>query len=100
MARSKLGRVKLNHSGLASILKSQKVAQAVHRQAETIADAARASEAVVRNELTGSVEVRDYVTDRAASSVTITHPAGIPIEAKHGTLARAAESTGHKVTSR
>lgn len=100
MARSRMNRVRLDSSGIRSILKSPEIAAAVHREAEDIADALRADDAIVRNELVGRVLVDGYVTDRAASSVTIGHPAGIPIQAKHGSLTRAAERTGHTVTAR
>lgn len=81
---------KLDHAGMAEILLSDDVRIAVHDAAETVAARVRGDAAIVRNDLTDSVEVADYTTDRAASSVTITHAAGLGIEAKHGTLSRAA----------
>jgi hypothetical protein len=43
------------------------------------------------------VVVDDYTTDRAASSVTIAHPAGLRLQAKYGSLTRAAASAGLEV---
>jgi hypothetical protein len=54
---------------------------------------------------TGSVTearviVDDYTTDRAASAVTIAPPAGLPLQAKYGSLTKAAGSAGLEVTER
>jgi len=46
------------------------------------------------------VEVRTYETDRAAASVSIAHPAGLAIQAKHGALTQAAASVGLEVRSK
>lgn len=45
------------------------------------------------------VTVRPYTTDRAAAAVSIAHPAGLAIEAKHGALKKAAASVGLEVRS-
>jgi len=100
MARSRMNQVRLDRPGIRRILRSAEVAAAVHREAEDIADALRVDDAIIRNDLVDAVRVDDYTTDRAASSVTIAHPAGVPIQAKDGSLTRAAEGTGHKVTAR
>lgn len=89
MARSKV-KIKLDSPGIAAILKSDEVAIEVHDRAEMIAERVAAHPALVRNEITDQVEVEDYVTDRAASSVTITHAAGLGIEGKYGPLSQAA----------
>lgn len=81
---------KLDHAGMAEILLSDGIRHAVHDAAEQVAARVRGDSAIQRNELVDEVEVEDYTTDRAASSVTITHAAGLGIEAKHGTLSRAA----------
>ena len=46
------------------------------------------------------VGVKMVVTDRAHGIVAIMHPAGIAMEAKYGTLRRAAASVGLEVSSR
>lgn len=83
MARPKF---KIDHAGMAEILNSAEVAQAVHAVAEKAAAEARGSATVQRHE--AEVVVDDYTTDRAASSVTIAHPGGLGMEAKYGVLSR------------
>lgn len=46
------------------------------------------------------VQVTPYTTDRAAAAVTIAHPAGTAMEAKHGTLRKAAAAAGYEVKSK
>jgi len=43
------------------------------------------------------VIVRSYTTDRAAAAVSIAHPAGLAMQAKHGALTKAAASLGLEV---
>lgn len=82
--------LKLDHRGLAAVLKSQGVKMEVHQAAEKIAAEVRASATVERHGIGGDVVVRDYETDRAASSVTVEHPAGLAMQAKYGILTRSA----------
>lgn len=84
------GKLKLDHAGIAAMLKSHEVAQLVHAEAERIAAELRTDGDVVRHEMQGDVIVTDYVTDRAASAVTLAHPGGLGMEAKHASLTRAA----------
>lgn len=66
-------------------------------------EAARAIAAAVDMSVTSvdsKVTVRSYTTDRAAAAVSIAHPAGLAIEAKHGVLRRAAASQGLEVKSK
>ena len=46
------------------------------------------------------VTVRSVTTDRAKALVTIAHPAGLAMEAKHSPLRKAAASAGLTVTSK
>jgi len=46
------------------------------------------------------VTVTAVTTDRAKAYVNIAHPAGLAMEAKHGTLKRAAASVGLEVKSK
>lgn len=93
-------KIRLDHGGIAAVLKSRPVAAEVVKAAEKVATAARGQGytawdknikgRAVRVPL--PVDVDPYVTDRAAALVTITHPAGIGMQAKHGVLTRAAGS--------
>jgi len=93
MARSKL---RLDHPGIAEVLKSAEVAGVVESAAQAVAagvaETARNGEAI-------PVRVSLYQTDRAAAAVTMAHPAGLAKEAKYGSLARAAESAGLEVSA-
>lgn len=90
-------KIKLDHAGIASVLKSAGLATAVTGTAERVASGAghttRKGEVI-------QVKVDSYVTDRVAAGVTLAHPAGNAIEAKHGTLVRAASAAGLEVTAR
>lgn len=95
--------VKLDRKGITEVLMSDWIQGEVHARAEQIATAARASLPSDDND----VVVDDYdfkprgrTTDRRASSVTYRSPAAMNREAKHGTLIRAAGSTGLEVTAR
>lgn len=93
-------RLKLDHAGIAAVLKSAEVGDAVASLADKVAARVRDDAAVRRNGVEGHVVVDEYTTDRSAASVTITHPAGLPLEAKHGVLTRAAGDEGLEVRSR
>lgn len=83
---------RLDHGGMAALLKSQGVAGAVEERARAVAAAAQVAPEITRNGM--SVGVRSGVTDRARSVVTIEHPGGLGVQAKHGTLTRAVGSAG------
>jgi hypothetical protein len=87
--------LKLDHKGIAALLKSQAFAEAMHRQAEAVAQS-------VREQLPGDADVvvDDYTTDRRASSVTIRDPRGRLWEVRDGVLSRAAVANGLEVTER
>lgn len=89
--------VRLNSAGIEEVLKSSEVRSAIDGYALEIGVAVEGSDEVVRNGV--SVDVDSYTTDRAAAAVTMTHPAGIPIEAKYGTLIREAGASGLEVKS-
>lgn len=79
---------KLDHAGMAEILRSADIASAVHDAAEAAADNVRANFDMIRNDMQDEVVVDDYTTDRAASSITITHAGGLGMEAKYGVLSK------------
>jgi hypothetical protein len=97
--------VKLNHSGVSAILKSSEVAAMVTAAAEEIADNVRAQGIVVGafsggdGDIELPVEVTPHTTDRARASVTLAHPAGIAVQAKHGALTKAASAAGVEVNA-
>jgi hypothetical protein len=102
MARSKFGKVKIDRAGVQAVLRSGDVADMVHGEAVNLASELRTDPAILRNTLAtlDGIKVDDYTTDRAASSVTITHASGVAIQAKHGSLTGAAERSGLEVKQR
>lgn len=91
-------RVKLDHRGIAEVLKSAEVAARLSELATAVEASASADDSVVRHGV--PVKVESYETDRAAVAVTLAHAGGLGIEAKHGTLSRAAGDVGLEVRSR
>lgn len=85
---------RLDHAGVAEILRSSEVRDAVHGLAEEIADAARSQQPGA------DIVVDDYTTDRAASSVTIREPQAMTWQVRDGILTRAAAAAGLEVTER
>lgn len=90
--------IRLDHAGIAAVLKSSGMAALVASAAEGVASSARQAPELARHE--ARVEVSTGTTDRAAASVTIAHPGGLGMQAKHGTLTRAAGAAGLDVTER
>jgi len=87
--------IRLDHKGMAEMLKSAEVGTAISSLAGEIVAvteslAASHSGAVV-------VEAEHYETDRAASAVIVKHPGALGMEAKHGILSKAASSVGLQV---
>lgn len=103
MARSK---VRLDHRGLAAVLKGREVTTATLEAAEAVASNARAQGSKVGdrdggpNEIDMPVTVRMYETDRAHAVVALAHPAGDADQAKNGTLTKAAAEAGLDFRSR
>ena len=99
-------RIKLNHAGIAAILKSAPVAAATKRAAETVAQNVRDMGIKVgdvdggKHEVDLPVTVTMSTTDRAHANVTLAHPAGEAVQAKHGALTKAAAQAGLDVRSR
>lgn len=85
----------LDRRGLATILRSQDVAEAVHQLAEEVATNVRNAEPDAND-----VVVDDYQTDRAASSVTVRDVRARVWQARDGLLTRAAANAGLEVRSR
>ena len=83
--------VRLDHAGMASLLKSTDVAEAVSAAADAVRDALPPM-----GTRTGAArfDVTHGVTDRAKSWVTIMHPVAMGLEARNGYLVRAAATVG------
>lgn len=88
----------LDRAGVGEILRSAEMAGAVDELARQIAADVRAG--IADPDVADTVDVDSYVTDRAAASITIAHPMGMPLQAKHGVLTGAAASLGLDVRSR
>lgn len=92
-------RVRLDSRGLGEVLRSAEVRAELSQLAEGIARNAESSPEATRN--TVRVDVQEYTArggrlrgERVAFAVTLAGAAGLAIEAKHGTLSRAAASQG------
>lgn len=89
-------KIKLDKAGMTAILKSGEVAAEVRSAASAVAgniDETASGEPI--EVLTDG----DMHTDRAAAHVTLAHPAALRVEAKRGTLVRAAAAAGLEVTA-
>lgn len=96
MARPK---VQLDHGGVAALLKSTAMHALVQDVAEEIAAAVQSQGLRVGAFAGGGdiplpVEVSVTTTDRARANVTLAHPAGVAVQAKHGALTRGASAAG------
>ena len=95
--------VRLDHAGIAALLKSTEMHRLVQDAAEDIAEKVRAQDIEVgsfkggHGEIPLPVEVEVTTTDRAHASVVLAHPAGIAVQAKHGALTKAAAEVGLEV---
>lgn len=87
-------KIELDRKGVQQLLKTSGVKGVVHRFASAIASSVRTQKP------DADVVVDDYVTDRAASSVTIRDARGRLWQARDGVLTRASSSAGLKVTER
>lgn len=88
--------IKLDSGGMRAMLSSGPVAAAINSLAQSVAS----SIDVEAHDGPVPVRVGQYTTDRAAASVSLAHPAGLPLEAKYGVLAKAAGAAGLEVRSR
>jgi type III secretory pathway component EscU len=97
MARTK---IKMDHRGIESLLKSSQIADAVSEATEAVADNARAQSIDVEGipgDIALPVTTQMVTTDRAHGIVAIAHPSGEAVQAKHGTLTKAAAEAGLEV---
>ena len=85
---------KANRAGFIAVLKSPEAKRACHAEAEAIA------RSVEQQKPDADVVVDDYVTDRAASSVTIREAQARVWAVRDGVWTRAASSAGLEVSSK
>lgn len=95
------GKLRLDHKGMAAMIASAEVSAAVNALGDSVASAAN-GETVSGDPVPIGVRSRNAeggrLSARTAVDVFMRHPAGLRIEAKRGTLARAAGSVGLEVT--
>lgn len=92
--------IRLNHSGIAAILKSDEMRALVKGAADEIASNVRAQGIRVDDapgDVELPVEVSTTTTDRAKANVVLAHPSGTAVQAKHGALTKAASAAGIRV---
>lgn len=100
MARN---RITLNRRDVGLFLRSAEMQAVIRAKAEQVAASVRSKGIRVgdrdggRHEDALPVSVLSTVTDRAKALVTITHPAGDAVQAKHGVLTKAAAEAGLEV---
>lgn len=96
-------RVTLNRAGVAEVAKSSEMKALMAGLAEQVASSVREQGIKVGDRDGGSheydlpVKVAEQVTDRARATVTLAHPAGVAVQAKHGVLTKAASAAGLQV---
>jgi hypothetical protein len=81
--------VRINHRGMADLLKSEGVRALLREKAEGVAARAESSAPVKSGEYRDSIRVESATTDRAVERVIATAPHALIVEAKTGNLARA-----------
>ena len=95
-----LARIQIDRRGVGEVAKSREMKALIHDLAEEVAENVR-DLGIMVNGIPGTdvlpVKVSDSVTDRAVSRVSITHPAGLAVQAKHGALSKAASAAGLKL---
>ena len=96
--------VKLDHAGIGGLLKSTEAHRLVQEVAEKVAHNVEEQGITVGDRDGGTheyplpVKVEVTTTDRAHAIVMLAHPAGIAVQAKHGSLTRAAAEAGLHVS--
>lgn len=96
-------RVRLDRRGIAALAKSREVTTETLRAAEMVADNIRAQGVRVEGipgNIALPVTVTMFETDRAHAVVALAHPSGEAVQAKHGSLTKAAAQAGLDVRSR
>lgn len=97
-----MGRVAVDWNAVEELAKSRAMRELVHDVAETVAVNARSQGVDVEGipgDIALPVKVYDDTTtglrtNRAVSRVVLAHASGLAVQAKHGTLSRAASAAG------
>jgi hypothetical protein len=92
--------VRLDSRGLAGVLTSADMTQAVRETADAVADNVATQGLTAEDGTKVTADVETYTTDRAAAAVTIDGPWGLGMQAKHGVLTKAAAAAGLEVSER
>lgn len=97
-------KIKFDTRGLEEAAKSADMHRAIDALAERVASAARGQNQMVEDgKVALPVKVytdkttTDMRVNRARAYVSLAHPAGLAVQAKHGTLTKAAAQVGLKV---
>jgi len=96
----------MNSAGSLAVLNSAGVVAATEAAAEAVAENARDQGIKVgdkdggKHEYDLPVTVKMFTTDRPHAVVALAHPAGESVQAKHGTLTKAAAQAGLDVRSK
>lgn len=99
-------RITLNRRDIGVLLRSPEMQRAIALKAEQVARNVRNQGIRVgdrdggKHEEALPVSVLNTVTDRAKALVTIAHPSGDAVQAKHGALTKAAAQSGLEVNER
>lgn len=95
--------VKVDYKGVSEVAKKQpELVALIEELTERVADNVRDQGITVGafsggGEIDLPVETSQKVTDRTRGVVTLAHPAGLAVQAKHGSLTRAAAEAGLQV---
>jgi CRP-like cAMP-binding protein len=90
--------VRIDRRGIRQVLLSNEMKSAINSLAKRLATATESNSAIRDHE--ADVVVENYVTDRAASAVTIQSPIGKGLNAKYGVFNQAASSLGGQIVSK
>ena len=87
-----MSKVRLDNAGVAELLKSPALGEVITGYGETVRGHLAADAAVTRNNMpVGSIS---GISDRVRTIVTIKHPGGLGVQAKHGSLTKAVSAAG------
>ena len=95
--------IKLDGRGIEAVAKSAEMHREINALAERVADNVRSQGIMVEGvpgDVALPVKVVEGETDRARASVQIAHPSGQAVQAKHGSLTKAAAQAGLEVRDR
>lgn len=87
-------KVKLNHGGMAALLRDPGVRAELTRRMERSEQAAKESAPVESGEYRDSIHIEQDTTDRAAVRLVADSDHALVVEAKTGNLARALDAAG------